>query len=208
MRLVISFDSIGTSSSMPRRSMRFCMRSPPKMRSRSSCRERIEARTAGIALAAGAAAKLVIDAARFVPLGADDVQAAERDHFIVLAVGLRLELRRDDRASHSVRSGECRRRRSAARRDPCPACCRRFLRHELGIAAEQNVGTAAGHVGGDGDRALAPGLRDDGRFALVILGVQHFVLDAHLLENAGEPLGLLDRDGADQHRLALLVAAP
>ena len=40
MRLVISLDSIGTSSSMPRRSIRFCMRSPPKMRSRSSCSER------------------------------------------------------------------------------------------------------------------------------------------------------------------------
>ena len=47
----------------------------------------IEARTAGIALAAGAAAQLVIDAARIVALGADDVQAAERDHFIVLLVG-------------------------------------------------------------------------------------------------------------------------
>jgi hypothetical protein len=26
----------------------------------------------------------------------------------------------------------------------------------LGVAAEQDVGAAAGHVGGDGDRALAP----------------------------------------------------
>ena len=32
--------SIGTSSSMPSRSIRFCMRSPPKMRIRSSCSER------------------------------------------------------------------------------------------------------------------------------------------------------------------------
>ena len=64
------------------------MRSPPKMRIRSSCSERIEARAAGIALAAGAAAKLIVDAPRFVPLGADDVQAAERDHFVVLLVGL------------------------------------------------------------------------------------------------------------------------
>ena len=40
MRLLISFDSMGTSSSMPRRSMRRCMRSPPKMRSRSSCSDR------------------------------------------------------------------------------------------------------------------------------------------------------------------------
>ena len=38
----------------------------------------VEARGARVALAAGAAAQLVVDAARFVTLGADDVQAAER----------------------------------------------------------------------------------------------------------------------------------
>ena len=38
----------------------------------------IEPRRAGVALAAGAAAQLVVDAPRFVALGADDVQAAER----------------------------------------------------------------------------------------------------------------------------------
>ena len=50
-----------------------------------------EARAAGVALAAGASAELVVDAARFVALGGHDVQAAERDHFVVLLVGLRLE---------------------------------------------------------------------------------------------------------------------
>ena len=80
-----------------------------------------------------------------------------------------------------------------------------LLGHELGIAAEQNVGAAAGHVGGDGDRALASGLRHDERFALVILGVQHLVLDAHFLQQAGQPLRFLDRDGAHQHRLALFL---
>ena len=38
----------------------------------------IEARGPGIALPAGAAAQLVVDAARLVALGAEDVQAAER----------------------------------------------------------------------------------------------------------------------------------
>ena len=47
-----------------------------------------EARRARVALAAGAAAQLVVDAARFVPLGADDVQAAEVDDFLVLFLGL------------------------------------------------------------------------------------------------------------------------
>ena len=54
-----------------------------------------EARTAGVALAAGASAKLVVDAPGFVPLGGHDVQAAQRDHFVVLLVGLRLEAGED-----------------------------------------------------------------------------------------------------------------
>ena len=40
-----------------------------------------------------------------------------------------------------------------------------LLGHEFWIAAEQNVGTAACHVGGDRDRAFAAGLGDDFRFA-------------------------------------------
>ena len=48
-----------------------------------------ETGTAGVALTAGASAQLVVDAARIVPLGADDVQAAERDHFIVFDCALR-----------------------------------------------------------------------------------------------------------------------
>ena len=58
------------------------------------------------------------------------------------------------------------------------------LGHDLGVAAEQDVGAAAGHVGGDGDRALAAGLRDDVGLALVLLGVEHVVRDALLLEEA------------------------
>ena len=50
------------------------------------------------------------------------------------------------------------------------------------IAAQQNVGAAAGHVGRDGDRALASRLRHDLGFVLVILGVQHHVLHALFLQ--------------------------
>ena len=53
-----------------------------------------------------------------------------------------------------------------------------LFEHEVGIAAEQNVGAAAGHVRGDGHGALASGLGDDFRFAFVLLGVEHVVLDA------------------------------
>ena len=53
----------------------------------------IEARAAGIALAAGAAAQLVVDAPRLVALGADDVQAPAANHLVVQHLPLRPQLR-------------------------------------------------------------------------------------------------------------------
>ena len=55
---------------------------------------------------------------------------------------------------------------------------RLLTRHVLGVAAEQDVGAAAGHVGGDRDGAFAAGLRDDLRFLRVVLGVEHDVFRA------------------------------
>src|ERR1019366_5879749 len=52
-----------------------------------------------------------------------------------------------------------------------------LLGHELGIAAQQNVGAAAGHVGGNGNRTLAACLGNDLGFLLMVLGVQHHMLD-------------------------------
>ena len=101
----------------------------------------------------------------------------------------------------------------------------------VGIAAELNVGAAAGHVGGDGDRARHAGLRDDEGFLLVVARVEDgedlrlggalvagierregvgigeiVLLPALLAQHLGELLRLLDRGGADQHRLAALLA--
>ena len=60
-----------------------CRRSPAKILSSGSSNDEVEARAARVALAAGAAAQLVVDAARLVALGADDVQAAGGDHLVV-----------------------------------------------------------------------------------------------------------------------------
>ena len=79
-------------------------------------------------------------------------------------------------------------------------------RQRLGVAAEHDIGTTACHVGGDGDGAVLAGLRNDIRLALMMLRVQHGVLDALCLEDLGQLLGLLDRDRTDQDRLALGVA--
>ena len=43
-------------------------------------------------------------------------------------------------------------------------------------AAEQDVGSAAGHVGCDGHRTGHTSLRDDHRLLLMVAGIQHFVL--------------------------------
>jgi hypothetical protein len=81
-----------------------------------------------------------------------------------------------------------------------------LLGQVLDVAAEHDVHAAAGHVGGDGDGAEPAGLGDDVRLAFVVLGVEDRVLDAALVQQPRDPLGLLDGDGADQDRLALAVA--
>jgi len=84
---------------------------------------------------------------------------------------------------------------------------RRQIRQlRLERTAQHDVGTATGHVGGDGDRARPAGLRDDVRFALVLLGVEYFVRDLFLLQQIRQELRRFDRGRADQHRLAALVA--
>ena len=86
-----------------------------------------------------------------------------------------------------------------------PLLSQLLVGQELHRSAEHDVGASAGHVGGHGDRALVSGHRDDLGLVRVHLGVQDGVRDALLLHQGGEVLGLLDRDGADEHRLALLV---
>ena len=78
---------------------------------------------------------------------------------------------------------------------------------ELGVAAEHDVGATPGHVGGHGDRTLAAGHRDDRGLACVLLRVQDLMRDTGPLQLPAEQLGLVDRRGADQHGLPVLVAA-
>ena len=69
----------------------------------------VEAARARVALAAGTAAQLVVDAARLVALGADDVQAAGGDHLLVALLPVGLDA---SRASASSASLELRRARA------------------------------------------------------------------------------------------------
>ena len=156
----------------------------------------VEAAGAGVALAPGPAPELVVDAAALVALGAEHVQPAQRPHLValgralvlvllveLLVPGLALGGVEQVALGQGVEAGQA-----------------------VGVAAEDDVDAPPGHVGGDGDGVQPPGLGDDHRLPLVLLGVQDRVGDAPLVEQAGQPLGLLDRHRADQHRLAGLVA--
>jgi len=57
----------------------------------------------------------------------------------------------------------------------------------LVMPAEPDVGTAPGHLGRHGDRAVAAGLRDDGGLGRVVFGVEHDTWQALGIEASREP---------------------
>ena len=139
----------------------------------------VEAGDAGVALPAGAAAQLVVDAPGFVAFGAEDVQPAGRHHRAVALPPIRFDLF-DFFRSRRFQGADFR----------------------LPVAAQHNVGAAPGHVGGDGHGAAGPGLRDNLRLLLMVFGVQHLVADLRRLEAARDCLGGFHGGGAHQHRRA------
>ena len=68
-----------------------------------------------------------------------------------------------------------------------------------------DVGTAAGHVGGDGDAAGLAGFGDDVCFALVLAGIEDPVLDAIERHDLAEPFAFVDRACADEDRAAIVA---
>src|SRR5690606_10343852 len=114
------------------------------------------------ALTARTAAKLVVDAAAFVALRADDIEAASAKRLLLLGIHIGFHFRG-----------------LAGERFLILDACRLIGEPHVEIAAKLNVGAAACHIGGNGDGAGYTGLRNDMGFLLVIAGVQHLVL--HLL---------------------------
>src|SRR3954469_970615 len=157
-----------------------------------------EARLAGVALAAGPAAQLVVDAPRLVALGADDEQPAGLHDDLAVLFDALGHLGQDVAEALLVVR--------VARRQP--ELAQLELGQVLGVAAQFDVDAAARHVRGDGHRAGLAGLGDDLALALGVLGlgVEDRVLDAALGQLLGEQLGDLDRDRADEDRLLALVA--
>ncbi len=157
----------------------------------------IELRQSRVALATGATAQLVVDPPGLVPLGAEHVEAAGSHHLLMLGGDRVLCL------GQRIRPGGFVVLRRLHRRQP--AVVQLGGGQELRVAAEHDVGAAPGHVRRHRDRALASGLRDDGRLALVELGVEHLVRYAVPAQHRREQLGLRHTGGADQDGLAFLV---
>ena len=187
-----------------------------------------EARRAGVTLAAGASAQLIVNAARLVTFSAENMQSAERDYFIVFRfallgklvvhglplVGGNLKNLAFVLEQHHLHAGL----RAIAVSGIGPNHSgRRRVRHGqlvfqkmvaghlLGIAAEQNIRAAPGHVRRNCNRPFASGLRHDARLALVLLGVQHLVRNSSLLQQLRNFFRFFDGDRAHQHGLAAFV---
>ena len=75
------------------------------------------------------------------------------------------------------------------------------LEAHVEIAAELNVGAAAGHVCRNRHITRAAGLRDDVGLLLVVARVQHLVRYFLFCQQLGQRLGFLDADRAAQDRL-------
>src|SRR5262249_15684768 len=130
-----------------------------------------ELAAAGVTLAGSAADELAIDPPRFVPFRAQNVQAAglgDGAAFFLHGV-LRFDV--PDGAFPDIRGHIAAAGILALELDPG---------NWLGIAAQDDVGAAPGHVGGYGHRPAPAGLGHDFRFAPNILrfGIEDLVRDA------------------------------
>ena len=166
----------------------------------------VEAGRTGVALAAGATAKLVVDAAALVALGADDVEPAHLRDLAALFLHLLLALDFVNRRGPDIVGNL-----ETGRVERAAVCVLGLLQASPGeglrVAAENDVRAAASHVRADGHGAEPTGLRHDLGFArnVLRLRVQEFVLDAAAAQHARELLALGHVRGADEDGPAALV---
>ena len=137
----------------------------------------VEAALAGIALTARATAQLVVDAAALVALGAEHVEAAELADLVALGLGLDL-VAGDQLGACAPGPRRCSGSRPSARTSrrarPSGLPPRRMSTPRPAMLVATVI------------RVQPAGLGDDLGLSGVLLGVQHLVGDAPLLEHAGE----------------------
>ena len=152
---------------------------------------------ARVALAAGATPQLVVDAAGLVALGAEHVEPAELADLVALGLALLLVLGEQLvvaglRPRRTRGRARCARTSWAASSSGLPPSRMSTPRPAMLVATVTACSRPAW--------ATICGLPG------VLLGVEDVVRDAPPFEHRRQDLGLLDRGGADQHRLALVVA--
>ena len=116
-------------------------------------------------------------------LGADDIQSPGLNHLFVFGPDLFLIFfkkllenapcgqhlfRNADRSTHGQTDGLL----------VVSLLAHFLLGQEFRVAAQHNIGTSTGHVGGDGDLAVFSGHSHDFGFFFMVFGVQDGVLDA------------------------------
>src|SRR5262249_52913317 len=142
----------------------------------------------GVSLPSGTAAKLIVNATRFVTFGADDMQSSESHDCVMfrraLSMGF-LELHRIVWVRAAKLAG--------------------VTRKEFWIATQQDVCATPRHIGRNRHSPFASGLRHNLRFALMLLGIQDVVGNALAFEHAAEAFRFFNGNGSHQSRTALLM---
>ena len=166
-----------------------------------------ESRGTRVSLTSGTAPELVVDTSGLMALRADDMQSAQFDDFFVLFLALCFELLIIF-IIHFSRGQEffvLERDLTGSVGDGIfiiPILTHLFFGFKFRVAAQDDIRTTSGHVGGDGDRVQAACFRDDRGFAFVMLRVQDVMADSPLVEQVTDFLGFFDGNGTDQHRTA------
>src|SRR5688500_14173698 len=120
---------------------------------------------------------------------ADDVEASSRDNFLMLLVDFGIDPGKSAAPLLRVRL-----------RVIDIFFPQNVARKKVRVAAQKNVGSAAGHIGCDRYCAFATRLGDDLRFLLMVLGVQYHVFYARALEQTAEFFRAINGNRADKHR--------
>ena len=165
---------------------------------------------ARVSLTAGAAAELVVYTSGLMALRAYYMQAAHGYHLIVLGVGICLVSRvcvgipaPGSQYFLIVRVGVSGRLLHHALlhafAEQLLAC------KEIRVAAQQYIGTSAGHVGGYGHVAVFTGLGYYLCLACVELGIQHLMLYPPHVQHMGKHFALFDGYGSNEDRPTGLV---
>ena len=195
MALVTMPASIGTSSGRRNRFMIDSTMPAVEPAHQLVAQGQVEPRLARVALPAGAAAQLVVDAPRLVPLGAQHVQPARLADLLGLGGDLLAHLarRRRPRPPRTPRGsppgpGPRPRSSTSARNSGLPPSMMSVPRPAMLVATV----TAPAR----------PACATIVRLALVLLGVEHLVRHLQLHQQLRQVLRLLHAGGADQHRLA------